>query len=148
MNKQMQKGFTLIELMIVIAIVGILAAVALPTYQDYTVRAKMSEPLGFMAEVKTAVTEYYAVNGSLPTTSQISWDSEPAASFVNSIKYEVSSNNPLITAVINNAELPGTNTDGQFVLSGVTGSSGSITWVCKTGGTNGIGDAYLPANCR
>ena len=57
MKKQMQQGFTLIELMIVVAIIGILAAVALPAYQDYTTRAKMSEVIGFAASAKTAVTE-------------------------------------------------------------------------------------------
>ena len=63
-----QQGFTLIELMIVIAIVGILAAVALPAYQDYTVRAKMSEPMGFLSEAKTTVAEYYTANSALPGT--------------------------------------------------------------------------------
>ena len=66
---KIQKGFTLIELMIVVAIIGILAAVALPAYQDYTVRAKMSEPLARGAEAKTAVTEYYASTGTMPTAA-------------------------------------------------------------------------------
>ena len=62
-----QQGFTLIELMIVIAIVGILAAIALPAYQDYTIRARMSEPLAIAAEAKTTMSEFYASNGRLPT---------------------------------------------------------------------------------
>ena len=69
MKKQAQKGFTLIELMIVIAIVGILAAVALPAYQDYTVRAKMSEPLALMGEAKTTIAEYYMANGVMPSNA-------------------------------------------------------------------------------
>ena len=65
MKAQMQKGFTLIELMIVVAIVGILAAVALPAYQDYTKRAKMSEVIGFISQAKTAVAETYATTNDL-----------------------------------------------------------------------------------
>tara|TARA_Y100001001_G_scaffold163168_2_gene191511 strand:- start:684 stop:1130 length:447 start_codon:yes stop_codon:yes gene_type:complete len=65
MKAQMQKGFTLIELMIVVAIIGILAAVALPAYQDYTKRSKMAEVIGFMASAKTAVAETYASTNNL-----------------------------------------------------------------------------------
>lgn len=65
MKAQMQKGFTLIELMIVVAIIGILAAVALPAYQDYTARAKISEVVVQMAAAKTGVAEYYATTGKL-----------------------------------------------------------------------------------
>ncbi|MBE9539837.1 MAG: prepilin-type N-terminal cleavage/methylation domain-containing protein, partial [Proteobacteria bacterium] len=65
-QKKSQQGFTLIELMIVIAIIGILAAIALPAYQDYTVRAKMSEPIAALSEAKTAYTEYFSANGYLP----------------------------------------------------------------------------------
>ena len=69
--KQVQKGFTLIELMIVVAIIGILAAVALPAYQDYTTRAKVSECVGMISACKTAVTEYYSSQTSMPTSASV-----------------------------------------------------------------------------
>ena len=67
--KKVQQGFTLIELMIVVAIIGILAAVAIPAYQDYTVRAQVTEGLSLASAAKTAVSEFFATNGSLPASN-------------------------------------------------------------------------------
>src|SRR5580765_6232138 len=84
--KKLQKGFTLIELMIVVAIVGILAAIALPAYQDYTIRARVSEAAAAAGACKTAVAEFYASNATLPTdTAQAGCSGTTAATqFVTS----------------------------------------------------------------
>ena len=78
--KRMQQGFTLIELMIVVAIIGILAAVAIPAYQDYTIRARVTEGLGFAAAAKTAVSEFYISQGTMPADSSEAGYSATAAS--------------------------------------------------------------------
>jgi type IV pilus assembly protein PilA len=70
MKRAIQKGFTLIELMIVVAIIGILAAVALPAYQDYTIRAQVTESMALASGLKTAVADYFSASGAFPATNQ------------------------------------------------------------------------------
>jgi len=71
MKNQMQKGFTLIELMIVVAIIGILAAIAIPQYQNYIARAQVTEPVSLLGAAKTPITEFVASNGTFPTTADL-----------------------------------------------------------------------------
>ena len=145
-QKKAQSGFTLIELMIVIAIVGILAAIALPAYQDYTVRAKMGEALAGLAEAKTTISEYYASNNNLPGASSAGINNNPNTAIVASILYTSSAGaGPLLQAVMQDGVVP---SGGQsFVLSGTTVAGGTIQWVCKPG-DSGMDVKYLPANCR
>lgn len=145
--QNVQKGFTLIELMIVIAIVGILAAIALPAYQDYTVRAKMSEPLATLAEAKTTIAEYYSANGQLPTLAAAGVNNNPDKEIVASIIYSSSASGPTLRAVVQSDVIPGGAGD-SFVLSGTTRTDRSIDWVCKPGTTTPVPVKYLPANCR
>ena len=77
--KSLQKGFTLIELMIVIAIIGILAAIALPAYQDYTIRAQVTEGLSLASGVETAMADYYAQYGVFPAANVVTASGPPAA---------------------------------------------------------------------
>lgn len=147
-----QQGFTLIELMIVIAIVGILAAIALPAYQDYTVRAKISEAMVTLAEAKTTIAEYYSANNYLPLNGNVAGiNDSPNTDIVASIIYTSAAvaGRPRLTAKIKSAVIPNSGgTDQTFMLSGSTASGNRIIWKCKPGAANPLQTKYLPANCR
>jgi type IV pilus assembly protein PilA len=149
-QKQVQQGFTLIELMIVIAIVGILAAIALPAYQDYTVRAKMSEPMARLAEGKTTIAEAFVTNNAVPATGNSGLNTNGTA-IIDVLTYINSAGDPIIAVSVDTSVLPVSGTDVWFQLSGSTNPDGTITWACKPGdtaGANGLPIKWLPANCR
>lgn len=148
--KKIQQGFTLIELMIVVAIIGILAAVAIPAYQDYTVRAKISEAMGIGAAAKTSVSEYYTALGSMPadaTTAGVNTaQSTPYVLGVVYAKAGGSSNIGQVTLTIRDTISTGiTNATNTIVFQGTGTSTNGVIWTC-TGGT--LIDKYKPANCR
>jgi type IV pilus assembly protein PilA len=153
--QKVQKGFTLIELMIVIAIVGILAAIALPAYQDYTVRAKMSEPMAYLSEAKTTLSEFYATQGRFPDADEAGLNTNPDTEIVASIKYN-DSDDGIVAVTLKANVIPGeTGSAVGFSLSPVTVTgSRSVQWICGSVDSAGtdittvVPAKYLPSTCR
>jgi len=155
--KQLQKGFTLIELMIVVAIIGILAAVALPAYQDYTVRAKMSEVILAMSACRTSVTEVYQSGGSAPGANN--WGCEISAGTGSKYVRQISTDgNGVVTATVTNIS---TSVNGSMVrlvpyapdsatMAVFTANTSQTLfgWNCGPTGTNGVPTKFLPGSCR
>jgi type IV pilus assembly protein PilA len=142
---KMQKGFTLIELMIVIAILGILIAIALPAYQDYTVRAKVSEGLNLAAAAKLGVGETRLSNGTFPTTNALAGYSGAATPIVTSIV--VGAAGAITITYASPTEVAGQT----IILTPTIGTGGIVRWGCDGNpfGTVGtVNDKYKPANCR
>ena len=140
MKAQMQKGFTLIELMIVVAIIGILAAIALPAYQDYTTRAKVTEAIGFAAAAKTAVSEHVLTRDEWPADNSAAGlaatISSPVVSDVQVIKEK-------ITVTLSSAGLGEAN-GLDFTLTGSTAGAG-VSWECKP---TTVPSKFMPSSCR
>ncbi|HUP31280.1 MAG TPA: pilin [Usitatibacter sp.] len=161
MNK-VQKGFTLIELMIVVAIIGILAAIAIPAYQDYTVRSKVTELINAAGVCKTSVAEYYQAKGFMPATETDAGCSNSGT--VNSLpptvatgKITVAAQGGLsgqLTAAANKlGYVPGCGSPGAYANCATAsgGAAPPITeWFCDAtvGGLTNILPKYLPATCR
>ena len=139
--KHVQKGFTLIELMIVVAIIGILAAVAIPAYQDYIARAQVSEAVTLMGGAKTPLAEYIADKGSLPILTDVV--STTSGKYTSSIATSGDATSITITATI----AAGTNANIAGKTLRLISTDGAKSWSC-TAGSGGISSKYLPSACR
>jgi type IV pilus assembly protein PilA len=173
MNRMIQKGFTLIELMIVVAIIGILAAVALPAYQDYTIRAQVSESLALSSGLKTGVADYFSASGVRPATLRATICGDAAtADCPGSVSTDNKGNyvqamdieDGTITVTMGNKVNAALN--GQFLsLQPGLDNASNISWVCGraaapafgTGATGltgavanntNINPKYLPNSCK
>ena len=145
--KNTQKGFTLIELMIVVAIIAILAAIAIPAYQDYLIRTQVSEGAVLTDGAKTAVAEYYSNTGAFPPSNlSAGLPSNPASIAGKYVASVTIASTGKITALFggaSNAKISGKD----FVLSPIV-NGGSIAWSCLPSGGTNIDMKYLPTSCR
>ncbi|HUB91121.1 MAG TPA: pilin [Dyella sp.] len=143
--KTMQKGFTLIELMIVVAIIAILAAIAIPAYQNYLIRAQVSEGAVLTDGAKTAVAEFYSNTGNFPSKNASAGLATPTSisgSYVSSV--DVSTKAGTIIATFDGPKVNSKIAGDTFILSATT-SAGALGWTCHTGT---VPAAYLPTSCR
>lgn len=144
--KTMQKGFTLIELMIVVAIIAILAAIAIPAYQNYLIRAQVSEGMSLVSAAKTGVEEFYSNYGTFPLTNAsagVPTNTSISGSYVSQVTVVSGKIQALYSGAKANTAIQGT----MLVLSPV-GLGGSVNWTCGTAAGTNVPLEYLPASCR
>jgi len=150
--KRVQQGFTLIELMIVVAIVGILAAIALPAYQDYLVRSRVSEGLARGAEAKTAVAEFVAANPTrFGTTVSAGFNSAGAGQVARVTCVSGGATGPcgqIRVAMSATPQLAALGGNRNLVLSATSTVNGIIVWRCRADTTTGINTRFLPGSCK
>lgn len=138
------RGFTLIELMIAVAIISILVALGLPVYQDYIVRSQVAEGLTLAQGAKTGITEHYSARGTFPANNNAAGLAPPASikgRYVSSV--EVGNNTGEITVSFGGSA--GTTVSGQQMLLQATDTGGSLGWRCSSAS---IDPRYLPPSCR
>lgn len=141
--KAVQKGFTLIELMIVVAIIGIIAAIAMPAYQTYLIRAQIAEGLNLVAPLKQALAEFHKDSGTYPANNEEAALQTPTSYSGNYVASISVSGDTISIMYGNNANA---EISGWTVSVIAQENSGSTSWVCESGGT--ILTKYLPSVCR
>ena len=165
MSKKVQKGFTLIELMIVVAIIGILAAIAIPAYQDYVIRSQVSEGLTLASSVKASVSEFYADRGEWPTddgggAGELGFTAPPSGKYVSGIAVD----NGTIVITYGNKANPAIGTE-TLSLKPLVSPNDDVVWLCGNATVDAtvadeasaegsgavdttIAGKYMPSSCR
>ena len=145
-----QQGFTLIELMIVVAIIGILAAIAIPAYQDYTIRAQVSEGPSLSSGSKAAVAEFFKDSGTWPTNNALAGlEATPTnikGKYVSAVTVTGTAALGTITVAFAGPDANAAILTAQLILEGDGAGGGSIVWDCRAGAN--MLAKWLPAACR
>jgi len=157
MFKKIQQGFTLIELMIVVAIIGILAAIAIPAYQNYTIRSQVTEGLTLADGWKTAIAEYYANTGNWPAQGNLTGTCVSAGKYESAVTVVNSGVVQITYGNLANSKITGCN----LALTPYTNANNDVLWECGTAtmpssatssggtaGSNTIPAQYLPTSCH
>lgn len=147
MKKAVQKGFTLIELMIVVAIIGILAAVALPAYQDYTIRAQVSEGMSLASGARTSMAEFYNDRGRF-ADDNASYGLEDAANITGSYVTGVDAGAEEGIIQVTFGNKANAKIDGAILEFSAITSAGSLAWTCRAEDEADLPNKYLPSSCR
>jgi type IV pilus assembly protein PilA len=144
---RIERGFTLIELMIVIAIIGLLASLGLPMYQDYTLRAKLTEAIVAATPAKAAVTEAAQVGSAMP--SSLSIDAQ-SSELVEAVSYAIDATNSTVGVITVRIKASQPRIGGKTVAlkASLNAGTGQISWTCGPGATDGVDLKYLPSSCK
>ena len=151
MKRNVQQGFTLIELMIVIAIVAILVALAVPAYQDYTIRAKVGECINAAAVPKLQISEYFETVGSFPADISVAGIAAQGDSQYCDVYTSYTGSTSVSATFFIEVDETAVGTQGgtlQPRMAGTPTSAGGVDWSCTRGGTVAADLKYLPSTCR
>jgi type IV pilus assembly protein PilA len=147
--KKLQKGFTLIELMIVVAIIAILAAIAISQYQDYVIRSQVSEGSSLADGVKTAVGEFVNNNGTFPsnnTSAGLALKTSIVGNYVSQVDVGATKGQVQVTYSNTSPQKANIAINSKVLIFSATTHAGSITWVCKSAASN-LKQKWCPSSC-